>query len=108
MSRNIESVASIFLEQIHGVKRDLENVKHVKESWVSQQATSGNKEEYFNNGGYEIDELISDLEDDAIRESRRTLDEDDQKEDSMEDIYNLSGTLTSDFEIEVQEVKHLE
>ena len=103
MSRNIESVASIFLEQIHEVERDLENVQHAKESWGSKQTTPVDTEEYFRDEGYEIDEFISDLEEDTIK-SRINVTEDQLKEGSMDDIYNLSGTLTSEFETEVNKV----
>ena len=103
MSRNIESVASIFLEQIHEVERDLENVIQAKESWGSKQATPVDTEEYFRDEGCEIDEYISDLEEDTMK-SRINVTEDELKEGSMEDIYNLSGTLTSEFETEVYKV----
>ena len=77
MSRNIESVASIFLEQIHEVERDLENVKQAKESWGSKQATPVYTEEYFRDEGCEIDEYISDLEEDTMK-SRINVTEDEQ------------------------------
>ena len=115
MSRNIESVASIFLDQIEEERDDLESVKQVKESWGSQQATPLSKEEDFDNGSSEIEDLISDIEDvtivtmresndDVMRESKTIVDQDNQQQDSLADVFNLSGTLTSNFDTETIEV----
>ena len=105
MSRNIESVASIFLEQMHEVER--ENVKQAKESWGSKQATPVDNEEYFKDEGCEIDEYVSDLEEDTTKEPIIKSGNEQMTEGSMEDIYNLSGTLTSEFETEVCKVRNL-
>ena len=75
MTRNIESVASIFLEQIHEGERDLENVIQSKESWGSKQATPVDTEEYLRDEGYEIDEYISDLEEDTMKSRINVTDE---------------------------------
>ena len=114
MSRNIESVASIFLDQIDEERDDLESVKQVKESWGSKQATPLSKEEDLDNGSSEIEDLISDIEDVTMRESNDDAmrqangDEmrvqDDLQQDSLADVFNLSGTLTSDFDTETIEV----
>ena len=105
MSRNIESVASIFLEQMQEVER--ENVKQAKESWGSKQATPVANEEYYKDEGCEIDEYVSDLEEDTMREPIIKNGDEPMNEGSMEDIYNLSGTLTSEFETEVCKVRNL-
>ena len=52
MSKKIESVASIFLDQIDAVKDELKVVKQLKESWGSHQETLLNLEECFTNEGY--------------------------------------------------------
>ena len=106
MNRNIESVASIFLEQMHEVERDLENVKQAKESWGSKQATPVDNDEYFQDEGYEIDEYVSDLEEETTEETVIKSGDDKMNERSLEDIYSLSGTLTSDFETETPKVRN--
>ena len=108
MSRNIESVASIFLDQIEEERDDLESVKQVKESWGSKQATPLSKEEDLDNGSSEIEDLISDIEDvtmieyndDAMRQANgdEMRVQDDLQQDSLADVFNLSGTLTSNFD----------
>ena len=80
MNRNIESVASIFLEQIEASPIDTEGCK--------------------------IDEYVSDLEDEIMKEPVMKNDDEQINEGSMEDIYNLSGTLTSEFETEICRVRN--
>ena len=42
--------------------------------------------------------------DDEMRESKTIVDQDDLQQDSLADVFNLSGTLTSDFDTETIEV----
>ena len=81
MNRNIESVASIFLEQIEASP--------------------------INNEGYKIDEYVSDLEEEIMAEPVMKNGDEQMNEGSMEDIYNLSGTLTSEFETEICRVRNI-
>ena len=81
MNRNIESVASIFLEQIEA-------------SPIDQK-------------GCKIDEYVSDLEEEIMKEPVMKNGDEQINEGSMEDIYNLSGTLTSEFETEICRVSNI-
>ena len=108
MNRNIESVASIFLEQMHEVERDLENVKQAKESWGSKQATPVDNDEYFQDEGYEIDEYVSDLEEETTEETVMKSGNDKMNEGSLEDIFSLSGTLTSEYETDTPKVRNMD
>ena len=63
MSRNIESVASIFLDQIEEDGKKLENVSNAKESWGSKKDTPVEEPAQVSEDDLSILDYLSDVDD---------------------------------------------